>query len=162
MNMAEIKTKAKGLNIQIGKLRQGDLIRAIQTKEGNFPCFETARDYCSQMACCWRETCLPSKKTLKGWEKKKKIYTDKLTVEVKELKQQIDVLEKKGKSIVGGGKKEILEDIDIIQKKMAAFKKKSHKLSAASEEAWKITRKGLDDAWTDLGKAVKKAAKKFK
>ncbi len=162
MNMAEIKTKAKGLGIKIGKLGQGDLIRAIQTKEGNFPCFETAREYCSQIACSWRKACLPSKKTMKAWEKKKKIYTDKLTDEVKEFKNQIAVLEKKAKSIVGGGKDEILADIDMLKKKMAAFKKKSQKLSGAGEDAWEITKKGIDEAWNDLSKAMKKAAKKFK
>ena len=162
MNMAEIKTKAKGLGIQSGKLRQCDLVRTIQTNEGNFPCFETAREYCSQRACSWRRACLPSKKTMKGWEKKKKICTDKLTDEVKELKNQIAVLEKKAKSIVGGGKDEILADVDMLKKKMAAFKKKSQKLSGASEDAWKITKKGLDEAWNDLSKAMKKAAKKFK
>lgn len=162
MNIAEIKTKAKGLDVQIGKLGQGDLIRAIQTKEGNFPCFETATEYCSQKLCCWRETCLPSKKTMKGWEKKKKIYTDKLTDEVKGLKKQIAGLEKKAKKIAGGGKEEILDDINKLKKMLAAIKEKNQKLSAASEGAWKITKKGLDDAWKDFSKAMKKAAKKFK
>ncbi|MCK4838007.1 MAG: hypothetical protein KAS94_04340 [Desulfobulbaceae bacterium] len=162
MNVTEIKTKAKGLNIKIGKLRKGDLIRTIQTKEGNFPCFETAKEYCSQKVCCWREACLPSKKTIKGWEKKKKIYTTKLTGEVKEFKERIAVLEKKAKNIVGGGKEELLDDIDKLKKMLAAIKKKSQKFAAASEEAGKITKKGLDLAWNDLSKAMKKAAKKFK
>ena len=162
MNIAEIRTKAKGLGVQFGKLSEGDLIRSIQTKEGNFPCFETAREYCSQKLCCWREACLPSKKTMKGWEKKKKIYTNKLTDEAKELKKEIAALEKKAKNIVGEGKEEILDDIDKLKKMLAAIKEKSQQLSAASEDAWKITKKGLDDAWKDLSKAMKKAAKKFK
>lgn len=162
MNTAEIKDKAKDMGVQVGRLRKDDLIRAIQTKEGNFPCFETAKEYCNQKACCWREACLPSKKTMKDWVKKKKIYTEKLTAELKNLKKQIADLEKKAKKMVGKGKEEILDDISKLQKEMAAIKKKSQKLAATSEDAWKIAKKGIDDAWNNLSKAFKIAAKKFK
>jgi len=162
MNISEVRTKAKGMRVQVGKLSKSDLIRTIQTREGNFPCFETALDYCSQKACCWRDACLPSKKTMKGWERKRKVYTDKLAVELKGYKKQIIALEKKAEKILGSGKEEILDDIDKLKKKMAAIKGKSQKLSVASEDAWKITRKGLDVAWKDLSKTMKKAAKKFR
>ncbi len=162
MNIAEIKTRAKGLGLQIGRMRKADLIRTIQTKEGNFPCFETAKDYCSQKACCWRQACLPSKKSLKDWEKKKKAYTKKLTAGLKDLKKQLTDLEKKAQKLVGKGKKEAQDDLNRLEKMMATFTKKRQRLGAASEDAWKITKKGLDDAWNDLSKAFKKAAKKFK
>ncbi len=160
--MAEIKAKAKDLGVQIGKLRKADLIHAIQTTEGNFPCFETVKEYCSQKTCCWRDACLPSRKTIKGWEKKKTTYTKKVTAELKDLKEQLTDLENKAKKMVGKGKKEALDDINKLEKMMAAFTKKSQKLAAASEDAWKIATKGIDDAWDDLSKAFKKAAKKFK
>lgn len=162
MNLTEIKTKAKDLGIQIGKLRKADLIRAIQAKEGNFPCFETAKEYCSQKACCWREACLPSKKTMTDWEKKKKTYTKKVNTELKELKKQLTDLEKKAKKVVGKGKKEALDEIKKVEKMMTSLNQTIKKKSAASEDAWKITKKGLDAAWNDLSKAFKKAAKKFK
>ena len=56
MNMTRIKEKAKQLGIQVGKMRKVDLIRSIQSKEGNFPCFETAKDYFDQLACAWRKS----------------------------------------------------------------------------------------------------------
>jgi seryl-tRNA synthetase len=146
MNITEIKAKAQALGVKIGKLRKGDLIRSIQSTEGNFPCFETARDYCSQKACCWREACLPSSKTIKEWEKKKKVAIKKLTSELDDLKKQISVLEKKAKKMVGEGRKEILADINKLEKKMAAVKQKGNKLATAGEEAWKIVRKGIADA----------------
>ncbi|MBI5345069.1 MAG: SAP domain-containing protein, partial [Deltaproteobacteria bacterium] len=34
------------------------LVRAIQTKEGNFPCFGTAEVYCDQLNCSFRDDCL--------------------------------------------------------------------------------------------------------
>ena len=61
MNMREIKEKAKELNIKPGKKRKGELIRFIQTTEGNFPCFDYAQDFCDQLKCCWRNDCLKLK-----------------------------------------------------------------------------------------------------
>ncbi|HIJ89680.1 MAG: hypothetical protein OEV89_02355 [Desulfobulbaceae bacterium] len=58
MKMLDIKTKAKDLGIKPGKLKKEDLIRAIQEKEGNFPCFGSAIENCTQEDCCWREDCL--------------------------------------------------------------------------------------------------------
>ena len=161
MNMTDIKTKAKEVGVKIGKLRKGDLIRAIQTKEGNFPCYETAKDYCSEKACCWRDACMPSKKTMKGWEKKKKEYSKKINADLKSLKKQLADYEKKAKKLAGKAKKDGLAELKKLEKNIEAFKKKTKKLTTASEDAWKIAKKGIDDAWKDLSKAFTKAAKKF-
>ncbi|MBU0680902.1 MAG: hypothetical protein KKD73_05725 [Proteobacteria bacterium] len=161
MNMTEIKEKAKSLGVQVGKLRKDEVIKAIQTKEGNFPCFGTAKDYCVEKLCCWRDACLPSKKTTTEWEKKKKTYTKKMTAELDALKKQVASLEAKAAKIVGKGKKEADDDIAKLKKMITAVKGKSQKVTAASEEAWAIAKKGIDDAWVDLSKAFKKAAKKF-
>lgn len=163
MNMTEIRATAKGLGVQASKLGKGDLIRAIQSKEGNFPCFETANKYCSQMACCWREACLPGKKkSVKAWEKEKNTYAKKVTTGLKNLKKQLAELEKKAQKMMGQGKKEALADIKKFAEKIAALQKKSENLVAASEDAWKIAKKGVDDALDDLRKGFKKAAKTFK
>ena len=63
MALKELKEKAKNLGIKskIG-MKKADFIRSIQTAEGNFSCFATARDYCDQTSCCWREDCLPVSK----------------------------------------------------------------------------------------------------
>ena len=81
--------------------------------------------------------------------------------EIKELNKQISGFEKRAKKIVAEGKEEVLGDIETLKNKMATIRKKSEQLSAATEEAWKISKKGLDDSWKDLSKAMKKAAKKF-
>lgn len=64
MELKELKDKAKKLGIEpkIGMKRE-DLIRAIQTTEGNFSCFGTAKDYCDQSGCCFRDNCLPKNVT---------------------------------------------------------------------------------------------------
>jgi mannitol/fructose-specific phosphotransferase system IIA component (Ntr-type) len=59
MKMLDIKAKAKDLGIRVGKMKKEDLIRAIQEREGNFPCFGSAMEHCSQEDCCWREDCMP-------------------------------------------------------------------------------------------------------
>jgi hypothetical protein len=62
LNSADLKKKAKKLSIQAGNMSKTQLIRAIQTTEGNFPCFKTAADdKCDQHGCAWREDCLSGK-----------------------------------------------------------------------------------------------------
>ncbi len=58
MKMTEIRSIAKGVGLKSSKMKKIDLIKSIQTPEGNFPCFQTAQDYCDQEKCCWRDDCL--------------------------------------------------------------------------------------------------------
>lgn len=58
MQLSEVRKKAKALGLNPGNMQKIELIRAIQTKEGNFPCFATATDYCDQSGCCFKEDCL--------------------------------------------------------------------------------------------------------
>jgi hypothetical protein len=60
MKVAEIKERARDAGIKSGRMRKSELIRAIQEREGNFPCFGTAEGWCDQQDCCWREDCLSS------------------------------------------------------------------------------------------------------
>lgn len=57
MKMTEVREKAKALGLKTARMTKVDLIRKIQTEEGNFPCFQTARDFCDQFVCCWRDDC---------------------------------------------------------------------------------------------------------
>lgn len=59
MKMADIQNKAKSLGIKPAKMKKTELIRTIQTEEGNFSCFQTSDGgQCSQESCCWRDDCL--------------------------------------------------------------------------------------------------------
>jgi hypothetical protein len=59
MKMEEIRSKAKALGLRnTFGLSKAELIRRIQRAEGNFDCFGTAKDYCDQFQCCFREDCL--------------------------------------------------------------------------------------------------------
>jgi hypothetical protein len=66
MNVASIREIARGMELSPGKLNKAQLIRRIQTTEGNFPCFGTAYDgVCDQTWCLWREDCLAGAARLK-------------------------------------------------------------------------------------------------
>ncbi|OGL45042.1 MAG: hypothetical protein A2W05_08535 [Candidatus Schekmanbacteria bacterium RBG_16_38_10] len=59
MTQKELKEKAKNLGIKPKIwLKKEVLIRAIQSAEGNSPCFGTAKGYCDQLGCCFRDDCL--------------------------------------------------------------------------------------------------------
>ncbi len=63
MTMSEVYRKAKSLGIKSRKgMKKLDLIREIQLKEGNFPCFGTAAGYCDQWLCYFRVDCLDNTK----------------------------------------------------------------------------------------------------
>jgi hypothetical protein len=63
MKLAEISAIAKSQNISPGKLTKTQLIKLIQTAEGNFDCFATARNGdCDQINCCWRSDCFAAAK----------------------------------------------------------------------------------------------------
>ena len=58
MKVNDVRKKARAAGVGAGKMKKADLIRAIQSAEGNVPCFGTALGGCDQIDCCWREDCL--------------------------------------------------------------------------------------------------------
>lgn len=57
MNVKEIKEIAANIGINPGKMKKADLIRTIQSTEGNNPCFQSGRDNCDQTGCSWWNDC---------------------------------------------------------------------------------------------------------
>ncbi|MBN2590988.1 MAG: Rho termination factor N-terminal domain-containing protein [Sedimentisphaerales bacterium] len=58
MTVPEIKIKAKELGINFGKMNKTELIHAIQTAEGNYPCYGWSNGNCQNMDCCFMADCL--------------------------------------------------------------------------------------------------------
>jgi len=58
MKMPEIRMKAQALGIIPGKMKKTELIRAIQTAEGNSPCFGWSNGQCPYTNCCFMKDCL--------------------------------------------------------------------------------------------------------
>ena len=62
MKMAEIRRKAVKIGLNAQGMKKVELVRAIQSAEGNVACFDTEKSDCDQLACCWRKDCLPKAK----------------------------------------------------------------------------------------------------
>jgi hypothetical protein len=64
MKIVEIRQIAQQKGVISGKMKKADLIRAIQSQEGNNICFESATNPltgvnpCDLSACCWRSDCV--------------------------------------------------------------------------------------------------------
>jgi len=58
METQEIRLRAKQLGIESNKMKKTELIRKIQSAEGNTPCFKVSPCSCNEKSCCWREDCL--------------------------------------------------------------------------------------------------------
>jgi hypothetical protein len=60
MKIQKVRGYAKAKGVNSSRMGKGEIIRAIQGAEGNFPCFGTARDgFCDREDCVWKEDCLP-------------------------------------------------------------------------------------------------------
>ncbi len=59
MHMNKIKAIAKKMDLDSTSMGKKELIRSIQVKEGNIPCFKTNQPFCDQNNCCWRDDCKP-------------------------------------------------------------------------------------------------------
>jgi hypothetical protein len=59
LKLGEIRKMAKrlGVNSAVG-VTKTELIRRIQTAEGNFACFRTAEKTCDQQKCLWLDDCV--------------------------------------------------------------------------------------------------------
>jgi hypothetical protein len=58
VKLEQVRNIAKSHSIKPSHLSKTELIKAIQTDEGNFACFATAYDgECDQENCLWREDC---------------------------------------------------------------------------------------------------------
>jgi len=66
MLVKEIKKIAESRGVEAGKLKKLDLIRKIQSAEGNNACYKTdISPTCEESECLWFGDCVPKKKIKK-------------------------------------------------------------------------------------------------
>ena len=59
MKFQEVRKMAKAMDINTYQMNKVDMIRSIQDRENNIPCFGTSRiDSCGEGACLWRPDCV--------------------------------------------------------------------------------------------------------
>jgi hypothetical protein len=164
MKMQEVREKAKGMGLKTFGMKKVDLIRGIQSKEGNTPCFQTGLDSCDQFKCSWRSDCFPQEKTAakKGTDERES-YLKKVKDELEQFNDKIDDLKVKAKKMVGKAKTETLEEIKRLEKKSEQeINQKMHKLAEVSEDVWQSAKKGIDSSWKDIREGLKKALSRHK
>jgi hypothetical protein len=58
MNMQEIRAIAKVRGVANGRLNKIGLVQALQTAEGNEPCYGTGKSaVCGEHECLWKDDC---------------------------------------------------------------------------------------------------------
>lgn len=58
MNMQELKAIAKERGLKAGALKKVELVRSLQSAEGNEACYGSGRSgECGQPVCLWKEDC---------------------------------------------------------------------------------------------------------
>ena len=63
MRLEVVRAIAKSHGIHTGKRTKTDLIKSIQSNEGNFDCYATATlGVCDQGECLWRDDCFSTVK----------------------------------------------------------------------------------------------------
>lgn len=59
MKINEIRVIVEKMCVIPSAMDKKQLVRSIQKKEGNTPCFKTGQPFCDQNDCCWRSDCKP-------------------------------------------------------------------------------------------------------
>lgn len=63
MQIQDIRQIAKQHGLKTSRQNKVELVRQIQSAEGNFNCFATAvNGICDQQSCLWREDCFAAAK----------------------------------------------------------------------------------------------------
>lgn len=162
MKMTEIKIKAKAIGISPGKLKKAELIHAIQSKEGNYTCFQTGLTTCDQYKCCWRSDCFPSESGNNDIGTKES-YKEMIKVELEEFKEKLENLKESARKMIGKTKVSALAEIKRLEEKSEKeIKEKLHDLAEVGDESWNSITKGIDKSWDDIKKGTQKILAKFK
>jgi hypothetical protein len=66
MKLGDVRSIAKSHSIKPDHLSKAELIKSIQSEEGNFACFATASNgECDQVGCLWRGDCFDAANHIK-------------------------------------------------------------------------------------------------
>ncbi|MDH3359229.1 MAG: hypothetical protein OEL55_00010 [Desulfobulbaceae bacterium] len=92
----------------------------------------------------------------------KEDYRKKIEAQLKEWGEIIEELKNKASKAAGELKKEHESEIKTLVDKKNDMQKQLKEFISSSDDAWKVMRKGLEKAATDIKKAFKQARKKYK
>ncbi len=58
MTTREVRKRAAAAGVTANGRSKTEIIRAIQAAEKNPQCFQTGRQQCPEMSCCWMQDCM--------------------------------------------------------------------------------------------------------
>ena len=93
---------------------------------------------------------------------KPEAYREKMEAQLRELRGKIEILRGKLSKAKADTKIEIREELDILEKKRAAFEQKVKKLRDSGSSAFEELKVGVQNAYDDLKRALDSAFSKFK
>jgi len=93
---------------------------------------------------------------------KKTAYVEKLSAQMVEWDNQIDLLKDKAQSAVAGSKSEFTCAIEALQKKRDEAAQKLQGISAASDDEWEELKTGTDQVWGEVKTILRDAVLKIK
>jgi hypothetical protein len=92
----------------------------------------------------------------------KEAFKQKVEAEVELVQAKLAELKAQAKSSAADAQIKYAEQVDELEKKVAATKAKLKELGEASEDTWERLKDGVESAWDALSSAVKATAAKFK
>lgn len=161
MLMKEIKAIAKQRGIAPGRMNKTDLVRTIQTMEGNSPCFQTAKEPCNQTNCLWYGDCMQMAGKSTAGKKQQMRHMEMFQATLAEMKDKIAELQQKTKQLAGKAKAETHEEIMHLEEKYQKLKEYVFEIGHMSEEPWQDLQDQVTHLSNDMYKSIKKAFAKF-
>ncbi|TMM54202.1 hypothetical protein [Sulfitobacter sabulilitoris] len=91
----------------------------------------------------------------------KDAYRQKLQTRLETLRAEIDKLEAKAEHVGAEAREALRTEAKELRAKQDEARKKLEAFRKAQGDAWKDLKSGLDAAWDDLSRAVRRAADRF-
>ena len=88
-------------------------------------------------------------------------YREKMEARLEELSARLALARAKAKGLAADGKIAAHAEIAASERKLKELKVRLARLRTAGDAAWKDVKTGVEDAWTDLNSAAKRAMKRF-
>ncbi|WP_296424548.1 coiled coil domain-containing protein [Yoonia sp.] len=92
----------------------------------------------------------------------KSAYAQKLEARLDQWRAEIDSLQAKAKEAGADAELKYHDQLAELRAKQKKARESLDDLNKAQGEAWKDLKSGMEAAWDDLGKAVRKAADRFR
>ena len=93
---------------------------------------------------------------------KRELYLEKINAQIDQYSAKLAGMRSKATEVNVDMKLGYLNQVEKLEEKRDALKKKYREISKASESSWEDIKEGTESAWNDLKESLDKAIKHFK